>query len=223
MNNNSLNLKIKTYKPLREEIYDSLRNAIINGDIKSGIRLVETHVAEQLGVSRTPVREAIHKLELEGLVSSHPSKGLIVNEVSVEDIEEIQGLRMILESYAVRLAAKNIKDGDLKRLEETINQSEEALKKGDINRVMMFNTRFHDLIYSISGSKRLENLIRQLNEHILRFRKAALHTKGHAEQALREHRLILKALKMRDPDYAHTLVSQHISENTKAVLKWAGK
>lgn len=219
MNNNSLNLKIKAYRPLRKEIYDSLRNAIIQGEIRPGMRLVETYIAKQLGVSRTPVREAFHKLELEGLLLAHPDKGLIVNEISVEDIEEIMGIRMILERYAARLAAKRIKDEKLKRLEEILNKSEKHIKKGEINKVLKLNTSFHDLINSISGSKRLQEMIYQLQESILRYRRAALYTKGYAEKALKEHRLILEALKKRNPKSAEVWVSQHISENKKIVLK----
>ena len=221
--NRSFNLKIKTYKPLRQEIYDTLRDAILNGDLKSGVRLIETRIAEQLGVSRTPVREAIHKLESEGLLMTHPQKGLIVNEISLDDIEEIQGIRMILERYVARLAAKKIKDDELKKLEDLLNRSEEALKKKNIDKVLELNTKFHDLINSISGSKRLQDLIRQHSEYIQSFRRAALHTKGHAEQALKEHRLILEALKMKNPDTVEVLVSQHVIENKKVVLKWAQK
>jgi len=185
------------------------------------MRLVETRVAEELGVSRTPVREAIHRLESEGLIVLHPQKGLMVSEVSIEDVEEIEGIRMILERFAARLAAKRIKDEELRRLEECLNQSEESMKKGDIDKVLKINTKFHNLINSISGSKRLQDLIRQHSDYILRFRRAALCTEGHAEQALSEHRRILEALKKRDPDKVETLMSEHIVENKKVVRKWA--
>ena len=185
------------------------------------MRLVETRVAEELGVSRTPVREAIHRLESEGLIVFHPQKGLMVSEVSIEDVEEIEGIRMILERFAARLAAKRIKDEELRRLEEFLNQSEEHMKKGDIDKVLKINTKFHNLINSISGSKRLQDLIRQHSDYILRFRRAALCTEGHAEQALNEHRRILEALKKRDPDKVETLMSEHIVENKKVVRKWA--
>jgi DNA-binding GntR family transcriptional regulator len=221
MENSVLNFKIRTYKSLREEIYDTLRDAIINGELKAGMRLVETHIAEQLGVSRTPVREAIHKLESEGLITDHSQKGLIVSEVSSEDAEEIQGIRMILERYAARLAATRIKDEELKRLEELLDQSEEYIKIGDIDRVLKLNTKFHNLIHSISGSKRLQGLIRQHSEFIQRFRRAALYTKGHAAQALKEHRLIVEALRMKSPDTVEVIISQHIAENTRVVIEWA--
>jgi len=151
----------------------------------------------------------------------HPQKGLMVSEISIEDVEEIEGIRMILERFAARLAAKRIKDEELRRLEECLNQSEESMKKGDIDKVLKINTKFHNLINSISGSKRLQDLIRQHSDYILRFRRAALCTEGHAEQALSEHRRILEALKKRDQDKVETLMSEHIVENKKVVRKWA--
>ena len=220
MKNDTPNLKIKAKKPRREETYELLKKAIIKGDIEPGAQLIETDLAQRLGVDRTLVREAIHRLKSEGLIETHPEKGLIVNEFTYEDIEEIQGIRMVLERYAARLAAERIKDEELIQIEEIVDQSEEFLKQRDMDKVLKLNTKFHNLINSISGSSRLQGMIYELHESILNYQRAALNTVGYAEQALKEHRMILDALRMRNPDIAEVLASQHVSEKKKIVLRW---
>jgi DNA-binding GntR family transcriptional regulator len=218
--NSPLNLKIKAKKPRREETYELLKKAIIKGDIEPGVQLIETDLAQRLGVGRTTVREAIRKLKSEGLIETHPEKGLIVNEFTYKDIEEIQGIRMVLERYAARLAAERVKDEELIQIEDVLDQSKESLQRGDMDKVLKLNTRFHNLINSISGSSRLQGMIYELHESILNYQRAALNTVGYAEQALKEHRMILDALKMRNPDMAEVMASQHVSEKKKVVLRW---
>jgi len=215
-----LNIKIKVKKSRAEETYELLKKAIIKGDIEPGVQLIETDLAERLGVGRTTVRQAIRRLKNEGLIETHPQKGLIINEFNPKDIEEIQGIRMVLEKYAARLAAERIKDEELIQLEEILDQSGESLKQGNMDHVLKLNTKFHNLINSISGSSRLQGMIYELHESILNYQRAAINTIGYAEQALKEHRMILEALKMRNPDIAEVMAAQHVSEKKKIVMRW---
>jgi DNA-binding GntR family transcriptional regulator len=182
---NFLKIDMDTYKPLREIVFTTMREAIINGDFKPGQRLMEVQLAEQMGVSRTPVREAIRKLELEGLVVMVPRKGAYVAGLSSEDVKEVLEIRAVLEGLAASLAAKNASDADIEQLQEIVEKFKNAAEEKDVVRLINFDSDFHDVMYRASKNKKLIQLISALREQVQRFR-VAYFTKIKSTQALIE-------------------------------------
>ena len=206
-------------KSLGFSVYERLKRAIIQGDFDPGSRLVESRVAEALGISRTPVREAIHKLEREGLLRQGPKGGFFVAGLSPSDIEETFGIRSVLESYAARLAAIRHREGELHPLEEKLRAYEESLERGDLDRLPAINTEFHDLLYGLSRSPRLVKMINDLRDHIYRFRLVILKIEDMARSSKEDHRLMLKAIRDRNADGVENLVREHILRGQGVVLK----
>ncbi len=180
-----------TLKPLSERksagenIFESLKHAITRGDIDSGSRLVESEIARIMGVSRTPVREAIHKLEREGLLTKQQFGGYIVTTFTREEIEESFGIRGVLEGYAARLATDKHKPGDLTPLYQKIDEFEERLQEDDLEALPKINTELHDMLYTLSGNGSLIKIINDLREQFLRFRKVILRDRNLARAATR--------------------------------------
>ncbi len=190
-------IKLDNYKPLRELVFDSLRKAIILGKLKPGERLMEIQLAEEMGVSRTPVREAIRKLELEGFVVMVPRRGAYVAGVSVKDIADVFEVRSALEGLAAGLAAERITEEEMEELEKVIHliSGEE-----DILTVYKKDNEFHELIYKASRNHRLTQIITNLSEHINRFRLTSLSVPGRLKIAVDEHKKIIEAISERNVD-----------------------
>ena len=147
MENAMSGIKVSKRKSLREEVYESLKKSILHGKLKGGQRLIEETLADQIGISRTPVREAFHKLERDDLVTRLPKGGFAVREFTKEDVEEIFGIRSALESYASYLASLHITLEKISQLEKKVKELEDALEKRDDEKFIQLNTEFHDLIY----------------------------------------------------------------------------
>lgn len=212
-----LPIRLDTYKPLRELVFESLREAIIQGRLKPGERLMELTLAEELGVSRTPVREAIRKLELEGFVVMVPRKGAYVAGITEKDINDVFEVRAALEALAAGLAAERITEEELDELERSLVQLAEASQSGDINAVVEHDTRFHDLIYRASRNQRLMQIVSNLQDQIQRFRLATLSRPGRTRRAVEEHKKIVEAIAERNVELAQQLAREHI-ENAEANL-----
>ncbi|MGE5576049.1 MAG: GntR family transcriptional regulator [Syntrophothermus sp.] len=204
---------------LHEQVFRQLREAILSGEFKEGERIIETEIAGKMGISRSPLREALRKLELEGLVTVTPRKGAIVNAFSKEDIEEIYLLRSVLEGLAARLAAERITDRDLQALMESVERTDLLIRRDNIAGLVEENTNFHNIILRASGKKRLVQLIGNLQEYVHKFRTASLSKPGRAFKALEEHREILAALRQRDGERAERLAHSHIAASREVVLK----
>ena len=160
-------IKLDGYKPLRDIVFETLRDAIINQTLKPGERLMEIQLADEMGVSRTPVREAIRKLELEGLVVMVPRKGAYVAGMSMKDIHEVFELRSALEGLAVTLAAERITDDELEELErQVVKESEE--READLDTIVFIDTTIHDMIYQAARNQRLVQFISILQEQLIR-------------------------------------------------------
>ncbi|MGI9951733.1 GntR family transcriptional regulator [Moorellaceae bacterium AZ2] len=209
-------LDLSSYQPVRREVYHILREAILTGKLKPGERMVERHLARQLGVSRTPVREAIRKLELEGLVEHVPRRGVVVARISKREAWEIYNIRAVLEGLAARLAAENITPKQLERLEELVKAMEEAWARRDMEVLQKLHVEYNGLIYQAAESPRLEQMITNLAEYIVGFTKVGYAVPGRINTATREHREILEALKARDADRAEKLARQHIDNSREA-------
>jgi DNA-binding GntR family transcriptional regulator len=206
-------------KSLGQHVFENLKQAIIRGDVPPGDRLVESQIAEVLDISRTPVREAMHKLEREGLLKKLPKGGFAVVNFTREDIEETFGIRSALESYAARLAALNHQEEELKPLEEKIKEFQIYLARGEMEELPRINTEFHSLFYALSKSPKLIKLINDLRDQIFRYRKILLKMDNMANTSNEDHRKILTAIRQRDVPRAERVVREHILRGQRIVLK----
>lgn len=205
--------------PLGRTVYENLKKAIIKGELSPGSRVVESRLATVLNISRTPVREAFHKLEREGLLMQYPSGGYFVVGLTRDDIEETFGIRCVLESYAARLAAIKHKKEELDPLEENIREYRKCLDKGEIDSLMRINTEFHDLLYALSHSPRLIKMINNLREQIYRYRGILLKIGRMAKASNEDHQLMLKLIRDRDVEGVERVVRTHILRGQEVVLQ----
>ncbi|UCF91566.1 MAG: GntR family transcriptional regulator [Desulfobacterales bacterium] len=206
-------------KSLGEHVFENLKQAVIKGDIAPGTWLVESHIAETLGISRTPVREAIHKLEREGFVQKQPRSGFTVLGLNRDDIEETFGIRSVLESYAARLAAIKHKEKELKALEKKIEEFQTCIEKKQMKILPEINTEFHDLLYALSKSPKLIQMINNLKDQIYRFRHIILMKDNMALKSNEDHRLMLLHIRKRDADGVERLVREHVLRGQEVVLQ----
>lgn len=209
------------YKPLRDVVFETLRDAIITQVLKPGERLMEIQLADELGVSRTPVREAIRKLELEGLVVMVPRKGAYVAGVSMKDIHEVYEVRAALEMLAVSLAAERITEEELDALERQVLRESEAEAEQDENtldNIIYIDSTFHDIIYQAAHNQRLVQFVNILQEQLQRFRAASLSRPGRSKTALLEHKQIVEALAERNGELAMKLAKEHIENAENAMI-----
>lgn len=206
-------------RSLGDYVFERLKEAIISGEMAPGSRIIENRLANALGISRTPIREAIHKLDRSGFLRRLSQGGFTVVNLTRDDIEEVFGIRSILESYAARLAAIKHNEEDLKPLEDKLKEYQACLNNGQIDALHMINTEFHDMLYALSRSPKLIKMIGDLKDQIYRFRKILLSEAGMAKGSGKDHRRMLKAMKMRDPDSVESLVKEHILRGQELVLK----
>lgn len=203
-------ITLDNYKPLRELVFESLREAIIASKLKPGERLMEIQLAEDLGVSRTPVREAIRKLELEGFVVMIPRKGAYVAGISMKDIADVFEIRGALEGLAASLAAERVTEEELESMERELVRTSECIERDDLSALVEVDTDFHALLFRASRNERLVSILSHLREQIQRFRTTSLAQPGRMRLALEEHKKIVEALSQRDPDLARNRAMEHI-------------
>lgn len=206
-------------KSLGDYVFERLKEAIIHGEMAPGSRIIESRIADALGISRTPIREAIHKLDRAGYLRRLSQGGFTVVSLTRDDIEEVFGIRSILESYAARLATIKHKEEELRPLEDKIKEYQSCLEEGHIDALYRINTEFHDMLYKLSRSPKLVKMIGDLKDQIYRFRKILLSEEGMAKISDEDHRKMLKAMKMGNPDRVESLVKDHILRGQKLVLK----
>ncbi len=207
---------------LRGRVFTQLQNDILNGKYRQGDSLIETRLSEELGVSRTPIREAIRQLELEGLVQSIPNKGAIVTGISAKDVEDIYTIRMMIEGLAARWAAENITEEELNELKETIELEEFYTLKNDTEHLIKFDSKFHEAIFKASKSRPLMHMLSNFHHYLQKPRNISISSPGRAQKALDEHKAILKAIMERDPDMAEKLTTEHVKNariNHTATIK----
>ena len=207
---------------LSEQAYEAIKAAILSLDIRPGEVLGIGSLAEQLGVSRTPVRDALLLLEKDGLVTLLPQKGAYVSEISVGDIEEIYELRILLEGYAARVAAMRLKAYDLKHIEASLQDAEEAFQRGDRVLTADVGRRVHDLLVETVGNERLKTFLGELDTHYTRIRRFAVHIPGRFEKSHQEHMEILAALHSRDTERAERAMMAHLTSVRDDTLSYIG-
>jgi DNA-binding GntR family transcriptional regulator len=205
-------------RSLGHDVFEYLKNAIIDQTIMPGSRLVESKIADMLGISRTPLREALHKLEREDWIEKIPSGGFQVVTLTREDIEQTFGIRSVLEAYAARLAAENCRDKDLIPLEKKMKEYQKCLELNKTDKLQIINTQFHDLLYALSKSAKLIKMINQLRAQISRFRRIILKQDDYAQKSNDDHIRMIEAIKARDGETVEQLVRAHILRGKAAVL-----
>lgn len=212
-------VNLNDYKPLREVIFNTLREAIIVGELKPGQRLMEVQLAEKMGVSRTPVREAIRKLELEGLVNMLPRKGAHVANLSVKDIMNVLEVRATLDGLATELAAERITEDELKELKHVQSQFAGYVEKDSLQGSIKKDVEFHDIIYSASRNDKLIQINSNLREQVQRFRVIYLKDYSSPREIVKEHSEIIEAICARDPEYARKVAHKHIKNQENTIIK----
>lgn len=196
---------------LRGRVFNQIREAILEGEYKPGDVLRESTIAQKMNVSRTPVREAIRQLELEGLVHSIPNKETIVSGITNEDVHDILMIRTRLEGLAARYAAERITDKEIKEMEEVLALTEFYVSREDINELKGLDHKFHEIMYKATDSKILNHVLSDFHDYIQNARKTSIATPGRAKRLLQEHHDIYEAIKQRDADQAEKLLNQHIA------------
>lgn len=203
-------INLDNYKPLRDVVFENLRAAILDGNLKAGQRLMEVQLAEQLGVSRTPIREAIRKLELEGLVVMLPRKGAYVANMSFKDLIDVLEIRATLEGLAASLATERRSDDDVVELEKLAKEFETCVREADVEGVLKKDVDFHEKIFLMANNKKLYQLITSLWEQVHRFRVTYVSNYDASLSLVDEHNRILEAIKAGDTELAKKYATEHI-------------
>lgn len=207
------------YLPLRDVVFNTLRQSILTGELKPGERLMEIHLADKLGVSRTPIREAIRKLELEGLVTMIPRRGAEVAQITEKNLREVLEVRRALDALAVELACARITGEQLAQLKAACDHFEEETKKGDANQVALADVAFHDIILEASGNGKLVQMIANFSQQMYRYRLEYVKDESNYAQLIDEHRQIYEAIQNRDGQKGACAIKTHIDNQEKAVIR----
>lgn len=205
-------------KSLGDRVFENLRKAIVRGDIEPGNRMVENRIAGSMEISRTPVREALHRLEQEGHLKRLPRGGFVVLGLDRRDIEETFGIRSVLESYAARLSAVKHEESELIPLQQKIAEYERYLEHRGLAELPRINTEFHDLLYALSRSPKLIKMINDLRDQIFRFRRIILRDEALARMSNEDHKQMLEHIRRRDAEKVERLVKDHIVRGCAAFL-----
>ena len=206
------------YKPLRDVIFEALREAIIIGELKPGERLMEIQLSEKMGVSRTPVREAIRKLELEGFVDMIPRRGAQVADLSNKQIADVLEVRASLDGLATQLASLRITPEELVALKNVQEQFRVCVDKENIQGAIKKDTEFHDIIYSASRNERLVTILSNLREQVHRFRVMYIKDIGSLRTLVDEHDEILHAIENKDIERGNTAAQDHIHNQEARII-----
>lgn len=218
-----LDIDIKNHRPLREIVYEELKEQILQGKIDPGTRMMEVEMAQQMGVSRTPIREAIRKLEKEGLVTIEPRKGAYVSQLSKKDMKDIIEAREYLEGLAAFYAAKRITGEQKDSLVKACDAFDEAVENNDTEGMIRYDTLFHQLIVEAADNNILVKIVGQLQEQVLRFRHLYYDDKfKRGEKMPMEHRAVLNDILEGNANDAQKSAFVHI-ERIKEILEETNK
>lgn len=215
----NLELRMDAYLPLRDVVFQTLRAAILKGDLKPGERLMELQLAAKLGVSRTPIREAIRMLEQEGLAITIPRKGAEVAKMTEKDMEDVLQIRCSLEELAVRLSCENITAAELQELRVAMEQFEEKAKTDNVVEIAKADVNFHDILYKASDNPKLLGLLNNLREQMYRYRVEYLKDRSIYPRLMEEHHHLYDALKAKDAERASAYTRSHLQNQAEAVKK----
>ncbi len=208
---------------LEEQVTSTLEAAILTGKLAAGTALTEQSLSVRLGVSRTPIRAALHTLAEEGLINLVPNRGAVVVGVTREDLIDIYKIRMRLEGLASALAAERISREDLATLRESVELAEFYISRNDAEHLKELDTQFHAIIYRASGNRMLNKTLSELHRNITSYRKMSLAVPGRLERSVGEHREILKAIEAGDAERADSLTCAHVAAALENMLTTVGK
>jgi GntR family transcriptional regulator, rspAB operon transcriptional repressor len=216
-------LIIKNTKSIRQKIYDHLREQLLSGEIPPHQHLIETKIAKEIGTSRTPVREALHNLELEGLIESIPRVGYVVKSIKEAEVEEICEIRKAVEEVATRWAIEKAPQRLIEELRKNISISEEKAVHGDPRNFIDLDAQYHEIITKLGGSKRLQELAQTLRRHMLRYRTQSIYLMDNVLRAIDGHKGILEAIEKGDLEEVNRAIGRHLEQSKKDILRYALK
>ena len=214
-------LIIEHRMPIRQKVYDYLRNQILSNHIPAGTRLVEGRIARQIQVSRTPIREALHNLEMEGLIESFPRAGYLVKELKWEDVEELCEIRAVNEILAARWAMRRIIPEQIEAMKASLDAAEAETRAGRPELFVERDAEFHEMLVKASGSRRLLELCQMLRRHMLRYRVESLYVAEAALRAIAGHRRIITCLETKDDIGIETAIRDHLEQSKRDIHRFA--
>ena len=215
----NFHVDINEYLPLRDVVFQTLRQAILYGELKPGERLMEIALANRLGVSRTPVREAIRMLELEGLVVMEPRKGAHVAQITEKDLNDVLDVRLGLEELVVQFASERITEEDLQNLKAAEEEFEQSMQRNDLVALAAADVKFHEVIYQATHNQRLVQMINNIKEQMYRYRMEYLKDVKVRETLVKEHRQLLQALEEHCQESAEDSIRAHIQNQQDAIRR----
>ena len=214
-----LQIEMDEFLPLRDVVFNTLRKAILTGHLKPGERLMEVHLANRLGVSRTPIREAIRKLELEGLVIMIPRRGAEVARITEKNLSDVLEVRRALDALSVELACERISQEDIGRLFEACQEFEKATRGKDAAVTAQADVALHDIIVEATGNLRLKQLVNNLSEQMYRYRFMYISEESGHNNLIAEHREIYESIAARDKERAANAAKLHIDNQEKSIIR----
>lgn len=215
----NLNLESNDFLPLRDVVFSTLRKSILTGELKPGERLMEIHLADKLGVSRTPIREAIHMLELEGLVTMIPRRGAEVSKITEKSMQDVLEVRRSLDALCAELACERITEEDLVSLEDACKAFEVSVQTGDLTEIAKCDVALHNIIVLATRNTRLMQLVNNLSEQMYRYRFEYIKDKKMHPILVDEHKKILQAIITKDKESAANAAKEHIDNQKKAIIR----
>lgn len=207
------------FLPLRDVVFNTLRKAILTGELKPGERLLEIQLANQLGVSRTPIREAIRKLELEGLVIMMPRRGAEVAQITEKDLRDVLEVRRALDALCAELACDRITEEEKQKLKDACDEFEKATATGDATTIAAADVALHDIIVEVTGNRRLIQLINNLSEQMYRYRFEYIKDENQHNNLVEEHRMIYESIVSGDKEGAAKAAKLHIDNQESSIIK----
>ena len=214
----NLQVNMDEYLPLRDVVFKTLRQGILTGELKPGERLMEIHLAERLGVSRTPIREAIRKLELEGLVIMIPRRGAEVARITEKHLRDVLEVRRAVDALAVELACERISDSDKVALKKACDAFEGAIRSKEVRQIASCDVELHDIIVKATGNEKLVQLVANLSEQMYRYRFEYIKDETVHQQLINEHKIIYESIINGDKDTAAKTVKMHIDNQEESII-----
>ena len=215
----NLQVTMDEFLPLRDVVFNTLRQAILTGELKPGERLMEIHLANKLGVSRTPIREAIRKLELEGLVTMIPRRGAEVAQITEKSMNDVLEVRRAMDALCEELACDRITPEELQDLKKACDTFEAAVKTDDIKQIAQADVALHDIIVQATGNQRLIQLVNNLSEQMYRYRFEYIKDFSQHERLVEEHKVIYESIVKKDKETASNMAKVHIDNQKKAIIR----
>lgn len=219
MSNYDVKQEVTDKYSLRGRVFNKLRDDILSGKYADHEELREVAIGEELGVSRTPVREAFRQLELEGLIQIIPNKGAYVTGITEKDVKDIYMIRSMLEGLCAKWATEHITKEQMEEMEENVYLAKYHAQKGHFEQLAELDNRFHDILYEACNSKMLEHTLKDFHEYVLRVRKKTLANVNRGQKSNEEHEQIMNAIKMGNADLAEALANKHMINAYENMVK----